>query len=77
MGVISAKIIKKPRLARSCNNYGCQKVLSPRMPIVRLYGSACEGDPPYTLYLCVKCAAKQSDPKIIKAMEASCKKATE
>lgn len=50
--LISVKVIKKPRLNNWCDD--CRKVKAG--PMLRLYGSAYRGDPPYALYQCPECA---------------------
>ena len=71
MPTISAEIIKKPRIERFCGNYPCQKILPLRIPVMRIYGSAELYDPPYVLYICMKCASKSDDLKIVNALKAN------
>ena len=59
MGVISAKVIKKPRLRRICES--CAEMMPAGEPQVRLYGCGMCGDPPYAVYTCVKCARDSGD----------------
>ena len=70
MPTISVKIIKKPRVMRFCGDYRHNVLIPGNDPHIRIYGSACEGDPPYALYICLECASKSNDPKIIKAIAA-------
>lgn len=63
MPVIAAKIIKKPRKIRFCEGYQHSVLMSG--PQMRLYGNAFTGDPPYALYICLKCASESDDPKVI------------
>lgn len=57
MATISAKLIKNPRKSRYCDD--CEED-NGLLPIVRLYGYACNGDPKYNLYICVECAKKSA-----------------
>lgn len=68
MSIISAKVIRNPRKIRTCEGYHHAVIMS--KPHVRLYGSAFYGDPPYVIYICLKCAAESDDPKIIEALAA-------
>jgi len=68
MPTISVWIVKKPRIRRLCDHYRCNNVLRPGDPVARLYGSACNGDPCYSSYLCLECAKGSEDPKIIEAL---------
>ena len=67
MPIISAKVIKNPRMKRYCDR--CDSVLIRSNPCLRLYGNAKIGDPLMVLYICLECASKAADPKIIKAIE--------
>lgn len=71
MPVISAKVIKKSRKVRFCGQYRHEgKTLIPEGEShIRLYGNAFTGDPPYVMYICLKCASESEDPKIIAALE--------
>ena len=64
--IISAKLIKNPRKIRFCDE--CEQPIIG--PVLRLYGSAFDGDPPHVLYVhphqCIYCERK--DPKIQKAL---------
>lgn len=63
MATISAKIIKRPRKARICEGYRHRVLMSVNEPHIRLYGSA-NGEPPYVIYVCMKCANESEDKKI-------------
>lgn len=68
MGIISAKLIKKPRKLRRCEMCHCK--INPGIHTLRLYGSAGREDPPYVIYVHAgdpKCRGE--DPKILKALE--------
>lgn len=65
--VISAKLIKKPRKTRYCDD--CNILIE--TSVLRLYGYGCDGDPPYVLYLHPKEPCMGRDPKITKALEAA------
>lgn len=69
MPTISAKIIT-PRKDRFCGSYAHSgDDLMPRgVPHMRLYGNGNRGDPKYTMYICLDCADKSADPKIIDAL---------
>ena len=62
--IISAKLIRNPRKPRHCES--CHQQIDG--PILRLYGYACDGDPPYVIYLHPKrpCVGDPIDPKIKK-----------
>lgn len=63
MGLIAATLIRKPRVPRECATCG-------RMtdgPVLRLYGAAHRGDPPYVLWVSPSCNQWQH-PKITKAL---------
>ena len=68
MPTISAKVIAKPRKIRFCEGYRHHALM--RGPHVRVYGNAFTGDPPYVMYICLKCAAESDDAKILCAVSA-------
>ena len=67
MPVISAKVINKPKVKRCCDING--GVLKIGEPCLRTYGYGMKGDPPYPMYLCLKCASRLTDKKIIDALK--------
>lgn len=64
MPVISAVIIKKPRVRRRCEN--CPRIIEIGEPTLRMYGMARFGDRPYTIYLHPVCA-HTTDKKVVEA----------
>lgn len=65
MPTISAKVIKKPRTIRYCDAQFCPDgFMETGYPQVRLYGNGCNGDPKYTMYICLYCAEHSEDEKI-------------
>ena len=68
MSIISAWIIKRPRIRRYCGHYRCQKPLPIGKPQVRIYGNAFYGDPCYAEYLCIDCARTINDKKVQSAL---------
>lgn len=69
MPVISAKIIKKPRIIRFCSGFRHHFGIPIIGPQVRLYGNAFTSDPPYVLYECLECAQKDPDAKVRKVLQ--------
>ncbi len=59
MRVISARLIRKPRKCRFCD--GCDGRHEIRGQVVRCYGYACHGDPPWVMWLCPRAALAASD----------------
>ena len=51
MPTINAKVIWKPRKVRHCDNCHCGII----GPTIRSYGMAEICDPPWPMYLCLKC----------------------
>ena len=68
MATISAKLIKNPRIIRRCQSgfHTTDNLIYSNA--VRLYGSACGGDPLYVMWICKDCASINPDPKIKKAV---------
>lgn len=64
--IISAKVIQKPRVPRKC--WRCEQEMF-NGPILRLYGAALAGDPPYVVYEHPDCVPDLSEPKIAAAMK--------
>lgn len=62
-GLIVVSVIRLPRRVRRCER--CHGLIAG--PQVRLFGTACSGDPPTTLYLHPKCAAKSQSPRVVAA----------
>ena len=77
MSTISVKVIT-PRKDRFCEHYGWHNCfydngfMPKGKPQMRLYGSAHSSDPKYTIYICLNCAFKSEDPKIINALNDYC-----
>jgi len=44
-------------------------IMPPGKPQVRLYGSACGGDTPYSMYICLDCAMESGDKKVTQALK--------
>lgn len=65
MPTISAKIIKHPRTQRACDK--CGKPITGRT--ARLFGSGCEGDPPYVMYLHVDCVTGKDTLRKLQAAQ--------
>lgn len=69
MPTISAKIILNPRKQRRCAiGIYCNGLMAKGTPQMRLYGSGYNGDPKYTVYICMECASKSYDKKVKAAM---------
>ena len=68
MCTISVKVIKNPKKIRTCEGY--RHAVTMLAPHIRLYGRAFVGDPPYVMYICLKCAEESDDPKIKEALAA-------
>lgn len=66
--IISAIVIRKPRMNRRCEF--CSEFIGPQ-PTLRLYGAVETGDKPYRLYFHVSCAQSWPgfDPKIDAALQ--------
>lgn len=68
MPIISAKVIKS-RKVRFRGSYGhwCKDDRMPKGSFqMRLYGNGCAGDPKYTMYICMDCAAQSEDQRLLK-----------
>ena len=65
MPEISAKLIRKPRKPRTCAR--CMEAAAAN--VVRVFGRACEGDQPYAVYICARCAVRypKENPKTAEA----------
>ena len=75
--IISAKLIKKSKTLRKCEE--CGHYLEPGSSILRLYGMAEQGDPPYVIFL-HPCGCKygaRTDPKILVAVAKPLEKSSE
>jgi len=69
--IISAKVIQNPRTNRHCEGYRHEGFLmGGGEPRIRVYGSAYYGDPPYVIYLCMRCARESKEQKIKDALSA-------
>lgn len=66
--IISAKLIKKSRVLRRCEE--CGKKMEPGSSVLRLYGAGMEGDPPYVIYVHPEACryGNRTDPKIVAAL---------
>ena len=71
MPTISAKVII-PRKNRFCGSFAHSgdDLMPKGQPQMRLYGNGCEEDPKYTMYICLECASKSIDQKIVEALSA-------
>lgn len=63
--LISVSVILKPRTERQCDV--CQEAIG-KAATVRLFGYGVEGDPPYAMFLHVKCAMLLPDDRIARAL---------
>ncbi len=63
MPTISVKVIENPRKVRFCEGWRHYVLMG--KPHVRVFGSAEPGDNPYAMYICLGCALKSDDPKIV------------
>ncbi len=68
MGIISAWIVKSPRIHRQCAGHMCFKSLPPGKSLLRIYGNAFGDDPCFSMYVCLECAGNSSDEKIQKPL---------
>jgi len=66
--IISAKLIKKSRTLRKCEECGDQ--IEVGSSLLRLYGMATDGDPPYVIFIHPEgCKyGVRTDPKILAAL---------
>jgi len=63
-GIISVKLLKRPRDNRDC--WCCYRQISG--PQLRLYGAAGRGDKPYAIYVCPNKECAGIDPKVQKEL---------
>lgn len=63
--IISAKVIKKPRIKRVCES--CHEMIEGAQ--LRLYGAADLADPPYVVYVHIGCGG--GHPEVKKAFAAT------
>jgi hypothetical protein len=63
MCVINIRKVIKPRRQQWCCD--CGRAIT--KPCLRLYGSAHKGEHPYHIWICVECAQKAHDKRVLEA----------
>lgn len=66
--IISAKLIKKSRVLRKCEE--CGNTIELGLSVLRLYGMGTDGDPPYVIFIHPEACkyGVRTDPKIVAAL---------